>query len=101
MSTLSVPYSYRRLRRRLRRAVRRPGFLIRLARYAVGFGLAAVVLGVGSLQWLPLLSVVLGAAFVLYVVAFADFTGVRDFLRWARRRDHFAEAVDDIARGTR
>lgn len=44
-----------------------------VARYLIASGLAAIVLGVGALNWLPLMSVVLGACFVFYVVTRVDF----------------------------
>lgn len=48
-------------RLKIRRSV-----LLRVARYGAGFGLAGLVLGVGSLSWLPLVSVVGLALVVLY-----------------------------------
>lgn len=42
--------------------------LVRVARYGGGFGLAGIILGVGSLSWLPLVSVV-GLALLAYYAA--------------------------------
>lgn len=95
MSTLSAPYPVRRLVKRL---LRRLG-LARIARYTLGFGLAAVVLGVGALNWLPLVSVVLGAAFVFYVATYVDFAGLVAVLRRPRRIDRFTDELDSILKG--
>jgi hypothetical protein len=65
--------------------VQRP-VLIRLARYGVGLGLAAILVGVGALNWLPLSSVVLAGLLVLYVATRVDFSNLRWWLRRLRRR---------------